>query len=301
MGDIMKQRSAGLIILTVVLTFVLVACGNSDKLSKETILADIDAANTRTVLSENNERIAYHVVFFDNSGKEDITVYTYLDQEKYVYAEEVFLNVDKSGEVTYYYSDDQSCGICLFVGENAYNEDLLNWPMAWYEYDPTEKVTEISEEDGLLFIEAEITNEDAIHSLAESVGYEEDEIKKAVAKYVVDAKNYEIQKLEGFLEDSDGTSYPYIKAVKEQKTEEYVLPGDFVAAINNKEKRAVRIIENQGTDKETEYVYRIPIGVECNFVLSSEYEQKLYADAAFTTEFKDNRDHVSDIVAYIRK
>ena len=292
----MKCRMA-LWMLCVVLT--LFACTAAAQETTDNILFAMVAANTREALTANNERAAYRVGFSFKDGT-TINARNYIDKEKYVYEEDGYLEVDADGKVATYWDDSQVYATVLFVGD-AYEQSLLYRPGAWYQYEPTEKVTQITEENGRLLIEAEITDEGVLRQYAEDYGFEAAKVKRIVMNYVIDAQDYEIYRLVGMGQFADGSTHIYMEVNREEHVEEYMIPDGIAEILSCKETRSITLIENPGTDQEKTNTYQVPRGFLCQLALPIEYDPMLYADASFTKAFESNGDYTVDVIGYIRK
>jgi len=294
--DIMKQRIA-LWMLCMVL--MLIACAAAAQESTDNILIEMEAANTREALAANNERAAYRVDFSYNDGTA-LTIRNYMDKEKYVYEEDGYLEVDKDGKVAVYFAEPQVYSAMLFVGD-TYEENLQYRPGAWYQYEPTEEIVQIAGENGKLLIDAAITDENTLRAHELEYGYAENEVKRILMHYVADAASYEIDRLVTMAEKADGSTKVSMEVTREADAQEYVIPDGLAEILSCEETRSITLIENPGTDQEKADTYQVPRGFMCQLALPMEYDQMLYADAAFEKAFESHGDYISDVVGYIRK
>lgn len=292
----MKCRMALLMLCVVLALFVCTAAAQE---TTDNILFAMADANTREALTANNERVAYRAVFSFNDGT-TLNVRNYIDKEKCVYEEDGYLEVNADGKAATYWADSQTYATVLFVGD-AYEQNLLYRLGAWYQYEPTEKVTQITEENGKLLIEAEITDGDVLHQYAIDYGFEAAQVKRIVMNYVIDAQDYEIYKLVGMGEFVDGSTHVYMEVNREEDVEAYMIPDEIKEIFNCKETRSITLIENPGTDTEKADTYQVPRGVLCQIAMPIEYDPTLYSDASFTKAFESNGDYTADVIGYIRK
>lgn len=188
----------------------------------------------------------------------------------------------------------------LFVGDEAYKENKSYWGLSWYQYAQGETILSATEKDGVIYITAEMTLEDNLKAAAENYGCTREEINKIVMYYEVDAESYIIQKLETKLELTNGETVTCQKVQKIENSRNYDTD-NIVKAATEGDIRKITLIENSGTDDEQVFEFSLPKGVRSSIILSSEYEQVVYADLKCTTQMEATNDYTIDITGYIRK
>lgn len=282
---------------------LLTACGKSTDNNTDDILLKINEANTKEALKENNDKVGYSLVFSDANGSET-AIFTYQDADTYLYDYYYdgihSLVVDQSGNMTYYYGAEDTYVTGLFVGENAYAEESSQWSVTWYEYDLQEKIIDSKKSNEMLIVETEINDADALAEYAEMYACDVEEIEKVAGHYEVDAQNYEIYKMSFIIHFTDGTTVTNMQVSRVENYVDY-MPSDDMMPKTDLGTRTVTLIENPGTPEEKELQFKVPHGYEFDVYFSDEYDDDVYADAAFTTELEVSDDLTQDVIGYIRK
>lgn len=288
-------------LITFCLFLLLTACGIEESYATEDILSKIDQANAIDVLQQNHDITSYQTVFFEKDGSETV-IRSYLDKHLYVYEEDDYLLVDIDGDVTEYDTATQKHYYAMYIGDSAYEEERASFPLTWFEYDETEKVSSITKAGAYLHIATEITDRNALTDDAEYFGYNLEDIEKCTMQYEIDAANYEIIQMSSTLRFKDGTAHTITQTTRVNDCEKYHLNEAVFPDISTLESCQITVIENPGTPQEQTLTYFVPADYQCYFVLSSDYHRNVYTDIDCTTKLEHNTANPkNDTIFYIKK
>lgn len=297
----MKKRMIVTSLMLAVSLFGLSACGKSK--TEDSILMQLETANTTDALMENNERAAFTTSCYLADGNVDSS-YAYKDQERFVLEDAYGIVVDENKDVYGFDNEMQAAYRYLYI-ENAYDElsdaDFDAYILAGYAYSENEKLVSTEERDGVLVIHTEYNKVEDYEETIIYCGYDMADVENVMMEYEADATTKELLKMVCKIKTKEGAEPVLFETVREMDCEEYQLDEQLTEAIFGEDNRTVTVIGDVGTDNEKVYTQTVGKGSYVIVVPNHEYEEVVYFDPECTEAKENDGDPFADATFYLKR
>lgn len=267
----------------------------STKEEATSILKELEDTNTFDYLVNKYGRVSYSTKELYKDGS-SYSYTDYQDKNQYVQTGEGSLLVDKNGDVYSYDEETDTPSHYLFI-DNYEDFKEENEITSIYQYDEKEKIVSNETKDGKIYIEVEVSKEDAGIDWS-YYGYSDDEIDLVRYKYTIDAKTMEILTEEAYVVLGE-KKVLIDTTTRDMDCKEYVPDEKITDRIYKGDLRTVTVVTDAGTENEKAYKQTVTKGSVIQLSSGAGFESTLYADKEYTKKLE--ADYNSDETVYLKR